>query len=332
MKTFSSFAIDTMRNKLTASLVLSIISSCALAQTYPNKAIRLVVPFAPGGSTDIVARIIADPLAKVLGQPVVVDNKAGAGGSLGTAEVAHSQPDGYTVGLATVSTHAVNPAIARKLPYDPERDFQPVTALGTTPNVMVVNHSVPSRSYDDFLRFVKAQDGKVTYASPGVGSLGHMAMELFKVSTHTSMTHVPYRGAGPAKNDIIAGQVQVFFDNLPSSMAYIKSGQVKAVAVAAPARLAALPDVPTFAEIHVPACNDPAWFGLVVPAGTPYAIVSKLQAGVVKVLAEPSVQKQLAVQGIDPVGSTPDQFKKMIAGELAKMRQVARTSKIEVDQ
>ena len=323
-----------MRHHHAFAALFILASSLSLAQpapAYPTKPIRLVVPFAPGGATDIVARIVADPLAKKLGQSVVVDNRGGAGGSIGMAEVARALADGHTIGLATVSTHAVNPAISKKLVYDAEKDFIPVTALGVTPNVMAVHPTVPSR-HEDFLKYVASRKGEVTYASPGNGSLGHMLGELYKVSTHVEMTHIPYRGAGPAKNDVVAGQVQVIFDNLPSSMGLIKAGQLKAVAVASPRRLPVLPDVPTFGELQLAANNDPAWFGLVVPASTPGATVQKLHAAVIAVLQQPEVRAQFAAQGVEPLGNTPEQFKAQIAAELAKMRRVARASKIELDQ
>lgn len=317
-----------------AIALLVLAASCAQAQPapgFPAKPIRLVVPFAPGGATDIVARIVADPLAKKLGQSVVVENRGGAGGGIGMTEVARAPADGHTIGLATVSTHAVNPAVSKKLAYDAEKDFVAVTALGVTPNVMAVHPSVPSR-HEDFLRFVTGRKGEVTYASPGNGSLGHMLGELYKVTTRTEMTHIPYRGAGPAKNDVVAGQVQVIFDNLPSSLGLIKAGQLKAVAVASPRRLAALPDVPTFGELQLAASNDPSWFGLVVPAGTPEAVVKKIHAAAVAVLQQPEVRAQLAAQGVEPLGNAPEQFKAQIGAELAKMRRVARASKIELDQ
>ncbi|HEY2926037.1 tripartite tricarboxylate transporter substrate binding protein BugE [Piscinibacter sp.] len=320
-----------MRIRTAIGLLLSLACGLAQAESYPAKPIRLVVPFAPGGATDIIARIVAEPLGKTLGQSVIVDNRGGAGGGIGMAEVAHSAGDGYTIGVATVSTHGVNPAITRKLAYDAEKDFKPVTALGTTPNVMAVHPSVPHKTHAEFVKYLGEHAGKVTYASPGIGSLGNMLGELYKSTTGTSMIHIPYRGAGPAKNDVVAGQVQVIFDNLPSSLGLIQAGQLSAVAVASPQRLASLPNVPTFGELKLDANNDPAWFGLVVPASTPDIMVTKIHAAVQTVLKRPDVRAQLAAQGVEPLGNTPEEFKAQISREIAKMKVVAKTAKIEIE-
>ena len=299
--------------------------------SFPARPIRLVVPFAPGGTTDIVARLVAEPLGKLLGQSVVVDNKAGAGGSIGMADVARSAPDGYTIGLATASTHGVNPATLKKPGYDAERDFRAITSLATTPVVMIVHPSVPANNHAEFLAYLKAHPGKLNYASPGNGSLGHMLAELYKSSTHTAMVHAPYRGAGPAKNDRLAGHVQVLFDNLPSSLAVIQAGQVRALAVSAPRRLESLPAVPTFAEIDLASNNEPSWFGLVAPATTPDAIVAKLHASVTTVLQQPELKAKLKTQGLEPLGNTPQAFQAQIVAEVAKMRRVALAAGIEAE-
>ena len=299
--------------------------------SFPARPIRLVVPFAPGGTTDIVARLVAEPLGKLLGQSVVVDNKAGAGGSIGMADVARSAPDGYTIGLATASTHGVNPATLKKPGYDAERDFRAITSLATTPVVMIVHPSVPANNHAEFLAYLKAHPGKLNYASPGNGSLGHMLAELYKSSTHTAMVHAPYRGAGPAKNDLLAGHVQVLFDNLPSSLAVIQAGQVRALAVSAPRRLESLPSVPTFAEIDLASNNEPSWFGLVAPATTPDAIVAKLHASVTTVLQQPELKAKLKTQGLEPLANTPQAFQAQIVAEVAKMRRVALAAGIEAE-
>jgi tripartite-type tricarboxylate transporter receptor subunit TctC len=299
--------------------------------SFPARPIRLVVPFAPGGTTDIVARLVAEPLGKLLGQSVIVDNKAGAGGSIGMADVARSAPDGYTIGLATASTHGVNPATLKKPGYDAERDFRAITSLATTPVVMIVHPSVPANNHAEFLAYLKAHPGKLNYASPGNGSLGHMLAELYKSSTHTAMVHAPYRGAGPAKNDLLAGHVQVLFDNLPSSLAVIQAGQVRALAVSAPRRLESLPAVPTFAEIDLASNNEPSWFGLVAPAATPDAIVAKLHASVTTVLQQPELKAKLKTQGLEPLGNSPQAFQAQIVAEVAKMRRVALAAGIEAE-
>jgi tripartite-type tricarboxylate transporter receptor subunit TctC len=309
--------------------VLYLLSCLAMAQAYPAKPIRLIVPFAPGGTTDIVARIVADPLGKALGQSVVVDNKGGAGGAIGMTEVARAPGDGYTLGLATVSTHGVNPAIQKKLNYDPVRDFKPITSLATSPNVMASHPGVPAKTHAEFKAHLMANPGKLTYASPGNGSLGHMLGELYKSATRTSMVHIPYRGAGPAKTDAVAGQVQVIFDNLPSSLPLIQSGQLRAIAVASPKRVDSLPDVPTFGELGLSSNNDPAWFGIVAPAGTPDAVVRRLHQVLVATLAQPDVREKLRAQGLEAHGNAPEQFKAQIEREIQKMRKVAAFARIE---
>lgn len=300
----------------------------AFAET---RTIRLVVPFAPGGATDIVARLLSEPLGRLLGQSVVVDNKGGAGGSLGMAEVARAAPDGLTLGLATASTHGVNAATQKKPAYDAEKDFRAITALATTPVVMVVHPSVPARTHAEFLAYVKAHPGRLNYASPGNGSLGHMLAELYKSSTRTAMVHAPYRGAGPAKNDLLAGHVQVLFDNLPSSLPMIQAEQVRALAVSAPRRLDVLPGVPTFGELDLAANNEPSWFGLVAPAQTPDAVIARLHGAVTAALQQPEVKAKLKAQGLDPLGNTPQAFQAQIVAEVAKMKRVARAAGIEAE-
>ena len=317
------------RHLLSALAAASVLPGMSFAQ---GKPIRIVVPFPPGGATDITGRALQEPLSRLLQQPVVIDNRAGAGGSIGMAEVARAAPDGLTLCVATLSTHGVNPAGFQKLPYDPIKDFVGVTEIVKAPGVLVINpKEVPVQTFAELVKFLKANPGKVSYASPGNGTIGHMWGELFKNSTGTSMVHIPYRGAGPALNDVLAGQGGVYFDQVASSLSYVKTGKLKALAVSWGSRLDVLPDVPTYAELGFPAINDPSWFGLVAPAGTPPALVAQLQQAVAAALKSPGVAERLAGQGLYPSGTTPAAFTRQIASEIDKMKKVAAFAKIQLD-
>lgn len=318
------------RRHLLAALALSsVVSGMSFAQ---DKPIRLVVPFPPGGATDITARVLQEPLQRILGQPVVIDNRGGAGGSIGMSEVSRAAPDGLTFGVATLSTHGVNPAVLSKLPYDPVKGFVGVTEIVKAPGVIVINpKELPVNSFAELVKYLKANPGKVSYATPGNGTIGHMWGELFKSSTGTSMVHIPYRGAGPAINDVLGGQVPVYFDQVASSLPHVKSGKLKALAVSWPKRLDVLPEVPTYGELGYAVANEPSWFGLVAPAGTPANLVLRMQQAVATALKEPAVRDRLAEQGLYASGTTPTEFSQQIVREIDKMKKVAAYAKIKLD-
>jgi len=305
--------------------------NAAWAQSYPSKLIRLQVPFAPGGTTDLVARIIAEPLGKVLGQSVVVENKAGGGGVVGANETAKSQPDGYSLGIATVSTVAANPAINPKTPYNPLTDFTPIVNIAATPNVIAVHPSFPAKDYKSFLAEIKKNPGKYSYSSSGTGGIGHMQTELFKSLTGAFITHIPYRGAGPALNDTVGGQVPMIFDNLPSALPFITANRLVPIVVAAPQRLSQLPNVPTFKEVGLEPVNRMAFYGIYGPKGLPKDVVDKINAGVRKVLEDPAVRKRIEDTGSLVVGNTPEQFAAQIKAEFEVYKKVVDTSKLSLE-
>jgi len=287
----------------------------AHAQSFPQKQIRLIVPFAPGGSTDIIARTIAEPLSKVLGQPVVVENKAGAGGSIGALDIARGSKDGHVIGMATVSTTASSPAINKKIGYDPIKDFQAITNIAASPNVIAVYPKFSAKDYKSFLELIKKNPGKYSYATSGSGGIGHLQTELFKGLTGAQISHVPYRGAGPALLDTISGKVPIIYDNLPSAYPYIKDGRLLPLVIASPKRLNSLPHVPTFAEVGLAPVNRMAFYGLMGPAGMPKEAVEKIHAGVLKVLQDPAVRKRIEDTGSMIIANSPEQFAAEIKAE-----------------
>jgi tripartite-type tricarboxylate transporter receptor subunit TctC len=317
--------------KALAALAAMAVAPVVFAQGYPNKPIRNVVPFAPGGTTDIIARIVADKVHLALGQPMIIENKAGGGGSIGALELIKAPADGYTLGMATVSTTAANPAINAKIGYNPISDFTPIINIAATPNVIAVHPSFGAKDWKAFIEQVKRSPGKFSYASSGTGGIGHLQMELFKSLSGTFITHIPYRGAGPALNDTVAGQVPIIFDNLPSALPFIRDGRLIPIIVAAPQRLAALPNVPTFKEVGLEPVNRMAYYGVLGPKGLPKDIIDKVHAAVKKTADLPDVKKRIEDTGALLVLNTPDQFAAQIRAEFDVYKDVVAKQKLTLE-
>jgi len=306
------------------------ISAYAQGQ-YPARTIKLQVPFAPGGTTDIIARVIAEPLGKALGQPVVIENKAGGGGVVGATETVRSTPDGYSLGMATVSTTAANPAINPKIPYNPITDFTPVINIAATPNLIAVHPSFPARDYKSFIDELKSKPGKYSYASSGTGGIGHLQTELFKSLAGVFVIHIPYRGAGPALSDTVAGQVPIIFDNIPSALPFVQANRLLPVVVAAPQRLAVLPNVPTFKEVGLEPVNRMAYYGILGPKGLPREVVDRINAATRKALEDPAVRKRIEDTGSLVIGNSPEEFAAQIKAEFEVYRQVVTQQKLSLE-
>lgn len=317
-------------------LLAAVVSAAALAQPalaggYPERPIKLVVPFAPGGATDIVARLLSRYLPDELGQSVVVENKPGAGGNIGGAYVAKADPDGYTLVVAAAGPTVVNPSLYSHMPYDPAKDLAPITLIERDYNLMAINPKIPAKTVQEFIAYAKARPGEINFGSPGNGSPAHLGGELLNQMAGLTMTHIPYKGSGPAVNDLIAGRISMMIDNMPALEPYVKAGSLRALAVASETRAPSAPDVPTFADAGLKGYVIPAWKGLMAPAGTPPAIISKLHDAVVKVLNKPEMRKKLIELGADPVGNTPAEFAAQIKSETLWWAKLVKSTGTRID-
>ena len=317
--------------KLIAGLALALTAASAHAQAWPSKPIRYIVPFAPGGTTDILARTVGDKLAIALGQPVVIENKPGAGGGVGAEITAKSAPDGYTIMGGTISTHAINASLYKSLPYDPVRDFAPIVLIARVPNMLVVHPDIPAKNVSELIALLRANPGKYTFASAGNGTSQHLSGELFKSMAGAEMQHVPYKGSPPALQDVMGGQVSMTFDNITTAWPLARGGKLRALAVTTAKRSAIAPDVPTLAEAGLPGFEVGSWQGVFAPAGTPPDIVKRLNAEIVKILNTPDVRDKLAALGAEVVGNSPEEFATMVKAEVGKWADVVKKSGARVD-
>lgn len=306
--------------------VAALAPPAARAESYPSKPIRVVVGFPSGGAPDILARIFSEKISPSWGQPVVVDNKPGAGGNIGAEAVAHAAPDGYTLALGTVGTHSINGALYSKMPYDMVKDFVPVILLASTPNVLVVHPSVPARNVQELIALAKSKPGGLTFGTPGVGTSLHVSGELFNTMAGTRITHVPYKGRAMAIPDLLGGHITMMFDNLPSALPVVKEGKLRALGVTSAKRSSSAPDIPTIAEQGLPGYEAESWFAVFAPAGTPKEVVSKLNAELNRIFELPDVRQKLATLGLDPVLGTPEKLASYQRSEIAKWAKVVKDS------
>jgi tripartite-type tricarboxylate transporter receptor subunit TctC len=320
-----------LRILLALAIPLTLALTTAQAQPFPNKPVRIVNPFAPGGATDIIARHMAQKLGEAWGQPVVVENRPGASGAIGVQAVARSAPDGYTLLIATQTTHAANPALYQKLPYDAARDFAPLTLAGSTPLALVVHPSLGIDSIGDFLQYARRNPGKLSYASGGNGTSQHLSVELMKSLSGTYMVHIPYKGAGPAMADLLGGQVDLMFDNLPTALPHVRAGRLRALAVSTASRSPLAPELPTMAESGLVGFDLATWFAFFAPAGTPAEIVEKISADMRRALAAPDTRERLSAIGVDIRGSTPAELAAFHQAELAKWAKIVQDSGAKLD-
>jgi tripartite-type tricarboxylate transporter receptor subunit TctC len=317
--------------RVAALFLLTVLSAGTALAQYPAKPVRIIVPYPPGGTTDILARLIAVKLTESLGQTFLVENRPGASGAIGSQAVARAPADGYTLVMGTASSHGINSAISKSLPYDALKDFSPITVVAGTPNVILVHPQLPAKNLAELLALAKDKPGKLNFGSTSLGGTPHLSAELLKMMAGVDMVHVPYKGAGPMLADLIGGQVQVGFDNLPSSMGHIRSGKVRAVAVTTRKRWSGAPEIPTVAESGLAGYEVSGWFGLLAPAGTPRAVIETLYRGVSAVLKQPEVQKQMFELGAEPGGNTPDEFARQIAAEIDKWKKVVAATGVKIE-
>ena len=316
--------------KINYLITLCAMNWAANAQQYPNKPIRIIVAYTPAGATDILARAVGQKMSETFGQPVVIENRPGANGNIGTDVAAKATPDGHTILMVTAGTHGINPSLYRKLPWDAVKDFAPVSLVAMVPNIFVVNNSVPAKSIKEFIAYLKANPNKFNYGSPGNGSTAHLSMELFKTMTGSNMQHIPYKGSAGVLTDVMGGQILATMDNMPPYLPQVKAGKIRALAVSTPKRSPAVPDVPTVAEAGVAGYSSGAWFGLVAPAGTPKPIVEKLASETQRILKLPDVNERLSALGAEPVGDSPAQFAAHITSEIAKWAKVIKDANVEL--
>jgi len=311
-----------------AAIAAAVFSTTAAA--FPTKPIRIVVAYTPAGTTDILARVVGQRMSEAWGQPVIVDNRPGANGNIGTEVAARAVPDGHSLVMATAGTHGINVSLYRKLAWHPVKDFAPVSLVAMVPNIMVVNNALPVKSVKEFIAYARANPGKLSYGSPGLGSTAHMSMELFKSMTGSNVVHVPYKGSAGVLNDVMGGQIAVTIDNMPPYVPQVRAGKIRALAVSTAKRSSAMPDLPSIAEAGVPGYDAGAWFGLLAPAGTPRAVVDKLSAETARILKLPEVSKRISELGAEPVGGTPEQFAAFIKSEIDKWAKVIKDANVEL--
>jgi tripartite-type tricarboxylate transporter receptor subunit TctC len=321
----------TLLSAVAVAAATLLLSPVAFAQAYPTKPVKVVVPFPAGGTTDILARLVSAKLTERLGQQFVVDNRSGAGGNIGTEFTAKADPDGYTIMMGTIGTHSINISLYSKLGYDPVKDFAPLSLVAMVANVLVVHPSVPAKTVQEFIALAKSQPGKLNFGTPGNGTSGHLSAELFKTMTNTDLVHVPYRGSGPMLTDLLGGNVQFTFDNLPSALPHIRSGALRALGVTTPKRWPSTPDIPTIAEQGLPDYSATAWFAMYAPAKTPAPIVAKLNQEIDAILKTPEMKAQFDQQGAEPVGGKPEVLADLMKGEIEKWAKAVKASGARID-